>query len=308
MEQKYTDKDETFLARWLNKELTKEELSSFEKTDEFKEYQKIISKVALFEAPSFNKQKVFKAIQEKTQEQQKSKVRKLVPNWVMAAAASIAILFGVFYFMNTTNTVYETSYGEQLAVVLPDGSEVQLNAKSELSLDKEDWKKGVRKLSLKGEGYFKVQKGSKFTVETKGGSVAVLGTQFNVRSTKGYFEVLCYEGKVSVDSDKVSVILLPGKAFTKLEGKNPVNSEFKETAPSWISGETTFQKVPLKYVIKELEKLYQININLEEAYNNQLFTGSFTNTNKETALKTVCIPMGLQYVFENETKVTIGKN
>ena len=36
MEQKYTD--DTFLARWLNKDLNKEELIAFEKTKEYKEH------------------------------------------------------------------------------------------------------------------------------------------------------------------------------------------------------------------------------------------------------------------------------
>ena len=55
-----------------------------------------------------------------------------------------------------------------------------------------------RRVRLEGEAFFKVAKGSTFTVDTKTGSVKVLGTQFNVKNRIGFFEVVCYEGLVGV--------------------------------------------------------------------------------------------------------------
>ena len=60
MEQKYTD--DTFLAKWLNKDLTEEERIAFEKTSAYKEYAKIIEKMELFEAPVFDKEGTFEKI------------------------------------------------------------------------------------------------------------------------------------------------------------------------------------------------------------------------------------------------------
>ena len=101
MEQKYTD--DTFLARWLNKELTEEEQIAFEKTPEFNEYTKSIGKMEQFKAPIFDTNKVFEGIQNKTQK--KAKVRKLIPNWVSAVAASVAIIFGIFFFLEIRKTI-----------------------------------------------------------------------------------------------------------------------------------------------------------------------------------------------------------
>jgi len=303
MEQKYTD--DTFLARWLNKDLKEEERIAFEKTEEFKDYSRIVEKMELFKAPEFDQQATLKAIQNKVK-QPKQKVRKMVPSWSYAVAASIALLFGIFYFVDK-ETVYETSYGEQLAIVLPDGSEVQLNAKSKLTLNKKDWEKGQRNLNLNGEGYFKVQKGSKFTVATELGSVSVLGTQFNVKRTNGYFDVKCFEGKVKVVSAADEAILTPGKGFKKIKGQDGEATTFETTEPGWVLGESTFKSTPLKYVLKELEKQYDITINSENVNQNQLFSGSFTNKNKEIALQTVFIPLQIAYTIGKSGKITLSE-
>lgn len=302
MEQKYTD--DTFLARWLNKDLNKEELIAFEKTEEYKEYARIVEKMELFQAPDFNKEATFKAIQNKIKPQQK--VRKLIPSWAYSVAASIALLFGLFYFVDK-DTVYETSYGEQLAVVLPDGSQVQLNAKSKLTLIEKDWENGNRNLTLNGEGYFKVQKGSKFTVATELGSVSVLGTQFNVKRTQGYFDVKCFEGKVSVKNASDEAILTPGKGYFKIKGQAAKKTKFKKGAPAWVSGESAFKSAPLKYVIKELEKQYNVVIDADLVNQNQLFSGSFTNKNKQIALQTVFIPLQIVHTVSKSGKITLSE-
>ncbi len=137
-----------------------------------------------------------------TQKTSNKKVKKLIPNWMFAAAASIALLFSTVYYLTGTNESFSTSFGEQLALVLPDGSEVLLNSKSTLSYKKSDWFDGKRTLELTGEGYFKVKKGSTFSVNSTNGNVSVLGTQFNVKTNPSYFEVLCYEGRVQVKTMK----------------------------------------------------------------------------------------------------------
>lgn len=302
MEQKYTD--DTFLAKWLNKDLTEEERIAFEKTKEYKEYAKIIEKTELFEAPVFNKEATYKNIQAKIIPQQK--VVKLVPNWAYSIAASIALLVGVFYFVGK-NTVYETSFGEQLAIVLPDGSEVQLNAKSKITLDKKDWEAGSRNLTLNGEGYFKVQKGSKFTVNTEQGSVSVLGTQFNVKRTDGYFEVKCFEGKVSVKSTQEKAILTQGKGFQKTKGNAAKNITFNAASPSWIAGESSFVETPLKYVLKELEKQFHVTIDASKVNLNQLYTGSFTNKNREVAFQSVFIPLQIVVTIDESDNLILSE-
>lgn len=300
MEQKYTD--DTFLAKWLNEELTEEEKIAFEKTTEFQDYSRIIDNMERFEAPTFASDKVFEKIQNKTQK--KTKVRNLFPSWIAGVAASVAVIFGLFHFLNS-DTVYQTSYGEQLAVVLPDGSEVTLNAMSTLTLDEDDWSKGKRNLTLDGEGYFKVQKGSKFSVETTSGIVSVLGTQFNVKKTDKIFEVRCFEGKVSVVNKKDSEILTPGKGYRKLENEVAIKLNFEDSSPVWISGESVFEGIPLEIIFKELEVQYKVTFDTKEIDMKQLFSGGFTNKNLELALQTVCLPMQLKFELKENNRIVI---
>ena len=303
MEQKYTD--ETFLAKWLSGELSETERLAFEKTPEYKQYAKIAEKSEQFEMPEFQQDKVYTQIQEHTQKKQK--VRKLIPNWTLAVAASVAVLLGVFFFTGN-ETVYTTSFGEQLAVVLPDGSQVQLNAKSELSFDNSNWKQGKRLLSLDGEAYFKVEKGSKFTVHTALGAVSVLGTQFNVKKTKDFIDVRCYEGSVAVIDPLNSVVLTPGMGYQRAAGEQAEHTSFSGLAPSWLSGESSFNTTPLKVVFEELEKQYKIKIIAKGINTELLYTGSFTNSNLEVALQTVCSPMQLTYIAGENSTVVITKN
>lgn len=301
MEQNYTN--DTFLAKWLNKDLTEQERLAFESSSDFKIYQKIIEKSDLLEAPEFSKGGIYEKIQQ--QINKKTKVKKLVPQWVYAAAASVAMLFGLFYFWNT-DTVYETQIGQQLTVVLPDHSQVVLNAKSSLSLDEDEWKEGKRNLKLEGEGYFKVEKGSKFTVESDQGEVSVLGTQFNVKTSSNYFEVRCFEGKVKVIHQNENRLLTQGMGYRKMEQSKSEDLNFDTVVPSWIAGETTFKETPLKIVFEELEKLYPISISLENVDETKLYSGSFSNTNVKIALLTVCMPLELECEFNGKNVLVRG--
>ena len=94
--------DDTFLARWVSRELTPNELEAFKKSKEYPIYKKIIDASQLLEVSTYNKQEGFnKILQERVDYVQlaKPKVIKLVPNWTYAVAASIVIMFGIFYFL-----------------------------------------------------------------------------------------------------------------------------------------------------------------------------------------------------------------
>jgi len=296
--------DDTFLSRWLNNDLTNEELVSFKQTEAYKEYQKIINATQNFNAPNFNKAEVLEKIIQKTTNK---KVKKLLPNWVYAAAASIVLLLSTVYFLTSSDENYSTSFGEQLALVLPDGSEVLLNSKSSITYKKSDWFDGNRNIQLKGEGYFKVQKGSKFTVNSDNGSVSVLGTQFNVKTNPSYFEVLCYEGKVQVKNTQETAILTKGLSFRKIENNNSEKGTFSNSKPTWLDGESTFNNTPLRFVLKELEKQYQIQVASSEIDLNTLFTGAFTNKNLNLALETICTPLSIQFEIDENTVVLTKK-
>ena len=296
--------DDTFLARWLVGNLSDKELDEFKNSQDFALYEKIASSSTKFKEPDFDAELLYNKIaQRKTK--QETKVKRLVPNWVYLAAASVVLLIGVTYFFNSPATVYTTKIAEVSTINLPDGSIVELNAGSELSFKEKDWENGKRLLKLKGQGYFKVQKGSKFTVDTKYGDVTVLGTQFDVTAYKKYIDVKCYEGKVGVKTNSGDFVLTQGNQVTVSKG-SVVKQVFEETNPLWKQGLYKFNAVPLEVVLIALKNQYDIHLKLSDVDTSIVYSGVFINENLETALKSICLPLDIDYEIEGK-QVTLSK-
>ena len=62
MEDKY---DDTFLARWLNGDISAAEKTRFESSSEYQDYIRIIEGTNQFEAPSFDKESLLSKIHDK---------------------------------------------------------------------------------------------------------------------------------------------------------------------------------------------------------------------------------------------------
>ncbi|WP_452220643.1 FecR family protein [Lacinutrix salivirga] len=287
-----------FLARWLDNQLTPEEEEAFKKTDAYATYSKINEYAQHLEAPEYNKEKVFKNIQSKTTKQ--TKVRRLSFGWVSGIAASIVVLLGVFFLLQNNDTQYTSGYGEQLAVVLPDGSNVTLHANSTLSLNEDDWKDGKRNLNLKGDAYFKVEKGSLFAVNTAHGKVEVLGTQFNVNAHANNLEVKCYSGKVRVTDNLNERILTKGKAIRLINNTTEAWT-FDTQKEAVISNQFAFNNSPLSKVFAALENQYNLSFTNKDSFGNKRFTGRFSKTSKDEALQTVLEAMNIDYTIDNNT-------
>lgn len=211
---------------------------------------------------------------------------------VVAVAAAVALLFVVFSSdskMITHKTLAEAS---QEALLLPDGSKVWLNVDSEISFDEANWEE-ERKIVLDGEGYFEVVKGEKFVVETSHGDVAVLGTSFNIFERADYFEVDCFTGKVQVSNENDQVVLTKGLS-SQMNGKKFKKRKSTMRNPDWKGGEFVFDNQEIKRVFKELEAQFGVTIKSAEL-GDKIFTGSFKAENIESALSTVCLPLGLTY-------------
>ena len=302
MNKNYSD---TFLARWLNNELSNEEKKEFEASDDFLIYKKIVEKSSELTPPEFNKNLVLNNIKSKINLEKKSKIIPFIKPWMYGVAASVLMLFGLFYFLNLPEK-HNTGIGKHLAIILPDNSKVLMNANSTISFDEKNWNNN-RTVNLKGEAYFKVEKGSAFTVKTDEGNVTVLGTQFNVKTDENLFEVVCFEGKVKAETNKHKSILTKGNAFRSLKDSLPEKWNSNALEPSWKNGESSFKSIPLKYVIKALTNQYKITINSSKVDVNKKFTGSFTHKNLQVALQTIFVPMKIGVTFKGEKNILLFK-
>ncbi|MBR9757304.1 MAG: FecR family protein [Algicola sp.] len=291
------EKDD-LLKKWLNHELTQEELQAFKQREDFAELTQLSHALKHFKAPDFHTENALEStlnsINSTNQKRQWYKP-------LLRIAALLAIGFCVYYYTTTQDTTTKTHIAQKNEINLPDNSEVTLNALSTLTYNKHSWKDN-RDVMLQGEAFFKVAKGSKFNVITDLGTVTVLGTQFNVKQHDNFFEVTCYEGLVSVTYQSKNTKLLPGHRFLIRDGKQVTTGKETVKTPQWLNNESAFKSVPFKYVIAEFERQYQVTFVTDKVDTKMLFTGSFTHNNLEVAIKSITLPMHLSY---SKTKDTI---
>ncbi|MEW7289425.1 FecR family protein [Aquimarina sp. 2304DJ70-9] len=287
-----SENENTYLAKWLDNDLTTEELEELKALPEYDEYKKIVEGLAFFNAPSFDLQQSLETTITKLDAPKKGKVIKLKPIlYAISAAASIVLIIGLFF----NKVSYIADPGQQLAITLPDGSSVELNAASTLSHPRFFWS-NTRQVKLDGEAFFKVTSGTNFTVTTQLGKIEVLGTQFNVKGRPNEFTVGCYEGKVRVSSVENQKKTLEKGDAVSLQGSTLISRKITEKTPLWMSGESIFDSIPLEKVLDEMERQYNITFKRSTIDQNQLFTGGFNYKDLKIALESVLVPMGIEYV------------
>lgn len=303
--------DAEFMAYCKGGNPSFEEVVSFIKTqnqsvqDEFEEALSIGKAMSNIEPVShtIDTQKLWNQIDQNTKvEAPKTKKVKIIPWGMYSAAASILLIISYFLFLNPESekiASFATSISETKEVLLPDGSTMFLNENSTASYSETNWEK-ERKVNMNGEVFFKVEKGSKFSVltdrETK---VEVLGTEFLVSSRNEQENVLCTEGKVSVSNKQSKSVIVAGEKAV-IENNNVLKSK---TEPSnvtkkigWVKGDFYFTNQPFKTIVSELEKQFNITIQIDESLDeNRVYTGFFNNKNLEIALQSVCWPMNINY-------------
>jgi len=213
------------------------------------------------------------------------------------------------FYLNSKDEIeeYNTIAGESVNFYLPDSSQVWLNAKSKISHIK-NWE-DEREINLKGEAYFEVAKGKLFTVKTSQGTVAVLGTKFNVKQRANYFKVHCYEGSVSVIYKNHKVLLTANETFnSKFINKY---QEIGGETPNWIKSKSLFRNSFLKEVLTDIEVQYDIEFILDRKIdqNNLKYTGGYDYSDSlETVLVLICESLNLDYkIKENRIYLSAKK-
>ncbi|AUC82298.1 FecR family protein [Lacinutrix sp. Bg11-31] len=296
-------KREDLIKKWLDNNLNSQELEAFKQLEDFDELTRLDSALQQFKSLDFESEseleKLNLVLKNKTKKQN---------NWLkpfLRVAAILAICFSSYYYTTTLDTNITTEFAEKENVILPDNSQVKLNAKSTLAFNKSSWSDS-RDLDLNGEAYFKVAKGSKFTVHTSSGNISVLGTEFNVKNRVNLFEVICYEGSVKVEYNETSRILKPGERFLILENTLVETPTIKNTSPFWINNESAFKSMPYTQVIAEFERQYNVTFSVNNIDTNQLFTGRFAHNNLDIALQVITIPLNLAYT-KNNNKISLKR-
>lgn len=294
--------NDTLLHKYLNNEISPEELQQLKDSELYTDYLKIAEATEKLESPAYREDRVWQNIQTATHN--KLKVISLKWKNLLKYAAVFAVIISAFLFFNTGIEAVEAGIAEQKSFSLPDQSEVVLNADSKISYNGKKWDEN-RSLTLDGEAYFSVAKGKTFEVETPQGTVTVLGTRFNVQSRNDHFHVSCYEGVVNVNFNNQNIQLTGGNSVIIEAGNIVAQPLISVSQPGWMFQESTFENTKISLVLEELKRQYTIQLTLNNIDENLRFTGAFTHKNLESALKTICLPLQLNYSIDSQGNVTI---
>ena len=241
-----------------------------------------------------SKEEIWNEVFEHLDEQEhKERFLSKIPIWGYAAGLLIPLLL-ICHFYTVTE---ETMKGEHSVIMLPDRSMVTMNAESKLSYKPFEWFISKR-VKLKGEAFFEVNPGRYFSVQTGQTQVKVLGTTFNVYSRLETCRVICLSGRVEVHDGKKSITLNPNMQAVFNEKIN-INSDVEvSTATGWMQGKFVFVETPLKEVIAEVERQY--NITVTPDYNpNHFYSGNFLKTEKpEEILEVIGKPFDITFNIE----------
>jgi len=155
--------------------------------------------------------------------------------------------------------------GKQYKVVLPDGSQVWLNAASSLHYPTR-FPDGERKVELSGEAYFDIVKDDRkpFTVVAGKQTIAVLGTAFNVKAytDESYIKTTLIEGRIklaSPDGNNTS-ILKPGEQAILEGNRLQVRAVDTREDVAWRSDLFYFSNTDLRDVGYQLQRWYDIEV------------------------------------------------
>ncbi|WDF66093.1 FecR family protein [Flavobacterium sp. KACC 22763] len=277
-------KKDRLLAKWLNDELSPDELAAFEASPDFEKYQKIKKYTNHLEAGDLDENAMLSNIL--SQKKTAPKTVPLYKKWIFRAAAIFVLALGIAFAMKVFIPQTETAdLGKKTAFSLPDNSEVVLNSGSEIHYKKWNWNSN-RHLELKGEAYFKVAKGRKFEVQTNLGKVTVLGTQFNVKARKNKFDVACYQGRVKVTYGNAEILLTHGQSVRFESGKQ-IKMTVSSLQPEWMDNQICFYKENIRTILDEVERQYNIKIDLNAKDTISLFTGKLPAKDLNTALQII---------------------
>ena len=242
-------------------------------------------------------------------------------------AAAIVVLLSLsvnFYFgkqslfPNTADYAQiSTTIGEKKNVLLPDGTQVTLNANSILQYPK-SFDGPVREVKLNGEALFDVVRNEQKPLLVSTNSpikIRVLGTVFNVKSypEEKHVKTTLVSGKVELIKENGSsetVVLSPSEQATYHKESKKINVETvrSQDVISWKQDKLIFDETPLSQVILDLERKFKVKFKVDSPeLLDYKYTGTFSTIALEDVLKLLSISSPIEYKSENNTIILTKK-
>ncbi len=233
-------------------------------------------------------------------------------------AASIILLIGLsvtayVLFNNYSQTQFtEISSANSIKEIsLPDGSQITLNKNATIKFPKE-FSDNNRTVEFSGEAFFDIAKNpaKPFIIKANKAEVVVLGTSFNVfADEKDNITVTVKTGKVKLSKNETENIILNPEEVGKI--KNNTLSKYDNIDKNYLAWKTKcfeYNGELLSKVIKDFNKVYQVNIILEDKeIGNLPIVSSPQNKTLDVALSLICTSGNLKYKQKADTIIISRK-
>lgn len=207
---------------------------------------------------------------------------------------SLVILtgFSPLWWSWLSTDIYRTAKGESASIQLSDGTRIDLNTDTELSVQY-TWTRRSVKLT-RGEALFAVVHNVEkpFEVIAAGGRIKDIGTRFNVYRQDRRVSVTVLEGEVSVAAKQNSTAqnLTPGQqiSYDSTGRTSAISRADIDAATAWQKGQMVFKGQPLRVVLEQLGRYHDASLQVHDARLRALkVSGVFPTDNLSLVLETI---------------------
>lgn len=273
---------------------------------------------------------------------------------VIVQGLSIAALITVVFFIGSlypsvrksdsagsssaiTYTEIKAPFGSKSEILLPDGTEVMLNAGSSIKYGS-DFSLDNRDIALAGEAYFKVARNIDLPLIVNAGNINIkaVGTEFNIKAYEddGIIETTLLEGKVEItqsgeqkddirfidlNPNQKAIYIKESGSFTLSEVNSiappavaPVKSIYEnilispkadvDQVVAWTKGKLIIRGENLENMSVELQRKYDVTFNfLDEDIKKFRFTGVLLDETLEQVLNVIKLTAPIDYYVEGKT-------
>jgi transmembrane sensor len=220
--------------------------------------------------------------------------RRIITGKRLAGVLSIILIIGFSprWWALITTDHYRTAKGESNSIQLSDGSHIDLNTDTELSVQY-TWTTRSVKLEH-GEALFSVvhDADKPFEVIAASGLIRDIGTRFNVYNQAGQVSVTVLEGEVSVAArhNSTPLNLTPGQqiSYDATGQLSAIANADIAAITAWQKAQLVFKGQPLSVVLEQLGRYHEVKLQVTDPHLKALkVSGVFPSNNFNLALKTI---------------------
>ncbi|WP_333864707.1 FecR family protein [Sphingobacterium sp.] len=186
---------------------------------------------------------------------------------------------------NLTATV-STPAGTMLQMILEDGSQITLNAKTILKYPLH-FAKDKRVVEIDGEAYFKIAKNKKvpFQVVSNGQLIEVTGTEFNVNTyAKSKSSTTLVEGAITLTANGQKLQLKPNQQAILASGQLSQKAVDPYHYIAWIDNKFYFNETDLRTALQLIGQWYDLQIIYKQPMKETLLYGEIQRTKSLSAV------------------------